>query len=510
MNRLFASLYWKLSFVFLFLLNTVAAIFFMVLLVGRDQLDQEVEQRLSLSIVDTLHREVQPLLSPAIQYSDYLHYMERFRRINPHLTVLILSDQGDIYSDLMFGAALPSERSPRVAVGPIEEFFSRSDGANFPIKGENPIERGEASSVFSARKIQIAQKPGYLYILPHSSLRGSFFKGVGALRSAQNLLMVFGLTAVGSGILGLVLFYILTRKFYRMVEVVTQYRSGDLSQRVKLSGNDEISQLGQTIDQMADTIATNIAELKQKDELRRELVSAISHDLRGPLMSIQGYAETLEQGPEDPAVENRCLHGILGNTRFLDKLIRQLFELSKLEARQIQPKRAPFFMGGLLEDTERTFLPLAKDRSVNICLLNHYAVPPVVGDSELILRALFNLVDNAIRYSPPDGQVTLSCEASDEGVTVEVRDQGCGVPADKLPFIFDRLYRVDADRSKLTGGAGLGLAIVREIILAHGSSIEVASSDEGTRFYFTLPIAPAEAHPPELDFEPPEDIEPMV
>jgi signal transduction histidine kinase len=224
--------------------------------------------------------------------------------------------------------------------------------------------------------------------------------------------------------------------------------------------------------------------------LRRELIANVSHDLRTPLASIQGYLETVLMKETNLTAEERrnYLEVIFSNTERLSKLIQELFELSKLEAKQTQPHLEPFSLVELTSDLLQKFTPIAEKKGVKLLTRLPERVSPVCADIGLIDRALQNLLDNAIAYTNRNGEVRIILEEHAGRVRVTVEDTGIGIDPADLPYVFDRFYQ--ARTKGKTGGAGLGLAIVKKIVEAHGEEIAVESRvNEGTRFTFELPLA---------------------
>jgi signal transduction histidine kinase len=242
---------------------------------------------------------------------------------------------------------------------------------------------------------------------------------------------------------------------------------------------------------MAKTTQRNVEEIKRSDLLRRELVANVSHDLRTPLASIQGYVETLllKDHDLDPATRRDHLTIIRRAVEKLTRLVRQLFELSKLDARQIQPQYEKFAISELVHDVVQKFEPQAKQRDINLSMRSPPRALFIDGDIAMIERAVENLIDNALRYTPERGHVLVSAEPQDRFACVSVSDDGPGIPPEEAANIFDRFYRLDKSRSSGSEGAGLGLAITRKIVEAHGGSVGVESEvGQGSTFTIKLPL----------------------
>jgi signal transduction histidine kinase len=242
---------------------------------------------------------------------------------------------------------------------------------------------------------------------------------------------------------------------------------------------------------MAGRIQEQLASLRQADTLRRELVANISHDLRTPLATLQGYIETLLMRDSILSTEERkrYLEIAIGHCSRLSSLVAGLFDLAKLEARDMNAQAEPFNIGELVQDVVQKFELAAREKGLRISTNAGEGLPFVFADIGLIGRVLENLIDNAIRYTSTEGLVSVVLQALPGAVSVTVSDTGIGIPEEELTHIFDRYYRVDRSRRDSAGHAGLGLAIVKKILELHGSRIEVQSTlNSGTSFSFQLPL----------------------
>ncbi len=242
---------------------------------------------------------------------------------------------------------------------------------------------------------------------------------------------------------------------------------------------------------MADTIERNIQELKGVDNLRRELISNVSHDLRTPVASIQGYAETLML-KKDTVTQNeqqKYLEIIFKSCGRLKKLVEELFELSKLQANQIEPHPEPFSISELVYDIANKYRILSQKKGISINTVIDKNVPLVKADISMINRVLQNLIDNAMKFCNEGDTINIEIDPKKQDwVEVKVADSGQGIKQEDLPNVFQRYYKGrQEDNSSSTG---LGLAIVKKIIDLHNSQIKVFSQyGKGTTFVFDLPVA---------------------
>ena len=260
----------------------------------------------------------------------------------------------------------------------------------------------------------------------------------------------------------------------------------------KTGPHDEVAQLSVVFDAMTAKIEQQFSQLKESDRLRRELISNVSHDLRTPLATIQGYLETLR-------LKNTCLNESQRadyiataekGCRRLSRLIADLFELSKLESGSQQPEFEQFSLAELMHDTAQEFrLELEqKDLTLNIQVPTQNT--SVFADIGLIQRVFENLIRNAITHTPEHGEIRLNFTETPESVQVVVEDTGSGIADDDIPYIFERFYQSADTPQKRPQSSGLGLAIVKRILDLHGCRIEVQSlANCGTQFSFNLPHA---------------------
>ncbi len=230
-------------------------------------------------------------------------------------------------------------------------------------------------------------------------------------------------------------------------------------------------------------------ESARYQELRKEFVANVSHELRTPLTIIRGFVETLSDGAiHDPVRGPEFLATISKHCRQLTNLVENLLDLSRLESTQALRRRIRVDLGPLLARVVDLHLPSAQKKGQSLTLEAPRYLPPVGGDPDYLERAVSNLVDNAIKYTPDGGAIRVSAEGNDASVVIDVADNGIGIPEADLPRVFERFYRVDKSRSRDMGGTGLGLAIVKHVVQSHGGSVEAESRPgKGTTFRMSLP-----------------------
>lgn len=442
----------------------------------------ETSQRLNADLAQHVVNEIQPIINGKPNQEALAEIFHDVMVVNPAVEVYLLDSTGRIMS---FDAPPEKVKAERVSLDPVEEFLG--SGSSHMVLGDNP-RNTEKPRVFSAAPVLVeGKRAGYIYVI----LRGEEYDSAAdRIRDSHILSLAFrglALSLVAAGIIGLAALALVTRKLRRISRTVQAFKEGDYSQRFRTTSDDELDRLGSTFNEMAETIEGTLDQLKHADALRRELIANVSHDLRTPLASMQGYIETvlMKNGTLQPGERDEFLRIVLGGTERLSKLVEELFELSKLEARQTRPRPESFSLPELLNDVIQKFSPLAERHAVSIDVDFPERLPPVHADLGLIERVLQNLLENAVKYNRQGGTVRVRLERSNGGVKVSIADSGIGIPEKDLPHVFDRFYR--SRRSGTTSGAGLGLAITKKILEAHGEAISVESEvNAGTRFSFQL------------------------
>ena len=454
---------------------------------------EELSQRLNASLAMYVVN-ASPLISNGeVDRTALDELANRAMVINPTAEIYLVSPDGEI-----IGHALPPEDviSDRVDVVSIQQLISES--APLPIKGVDP-RNPDSRKVFSAFPVtdpaRSGEVSGYLYVV----LGGTQYEAVAEQVSGSDRqrmiaagILLLVLAAFGAGTL---LFSYLTRRLRRLTGDVTAFTTSrfDADSAVAAADRprDEIDQLRDACHYMAVTIQQQLEHLQEDDRLRRELVTNISHDLRTPLASMQGYIETLiiKDATLDAATRKKYLETARRHATHLGRLIQDLFELAMLDARRVTPEFERFSLTELIYDVVQEFELQAREADVAIEVNPPNAAVSVYADISLIQRVLENLVGNALKYTPAGGKVSISLQRSEVGVGVSVADTGRGIPANALPHVFDRFYKADQQDDRHGGSMGLGLAIARRILELHSSEISVVSKErQGTRFHFDLPL----------------------
>jgi two-component system phosphate regulon sensor histidine kinase PhoR len=290
-------------------------------------------------------------------------------------------------------------------------------------------------------------------------------------------------------------------KLATIIDYAGKLARGDFQARLERGGSDELGVLtgqlndtGEKLQAMFEQLQREHAELEKLERVRKDFVINVSHELRTPLASIQGYTETLLEGAiHDPEHNIRFLSIIRQNAERLGRLTADLMTLSRLELKSTKFQFASYYARDLLADSRDSMQPIAEKKNIQIVLEPGPDKAEVFCDSEAVHQVVSNLLDNAIKYTPESGTITLGCrpfeDAPTEMMEFYVTDSGIGIPAEDLPRLFERFYRVDKARSRQMGGTGLGLAIVKHLVRAMGGEVRVESeAGRGSTFLFTLPV----------------------
>ncbi len=283
-------------------------------------------------------------------------------------------------------------------------------------------------------------------------------------------------------LLAFVISYLLTRRLLRplsqMSDISRSLAAGDFSARVEVTSSDEVGQLGLAFNRMTDS-------LEHIEKLRKNMVADVAHELRTPLTNLRGYVEALTDEVLPPARETFEL--LQQEIMRLVKLVENLQQLARAEAAHSYLKRERLSLPELIEQLLPLYRPIFDERRIAISTDFPADSPEITADRDKLLQAVRNLLDNSAKYTPPGGWLRIATARTPSGIQVSFVNNGPGIAAADLPYIFERFFRADRSRSRDAGGAGIGLAIVKELIEAHGGQVGADSSPAETRVWFTLP-----------------------
>lgn len=482
--RFFSRLFWQVSAIFLSVLIVFAAIALYISVQAARNYSEEVNQKLNRELASNMLDVITPMVKDSINEEALADIMHSMMVINPTVEVYLLDKEGTILS---YVVPEKDVKLKKVSLQPIQKFLN--DHNESVIFGNDPRNPGE-SKIFSAARItENGQLLGYLYIVLASReyvsashlVIGSYILGL----SIRSLIAILIVTAL----MGLVAFWFLTKKLNVITSGIQKFRSGRYDTRIPVKNKNELDKIGLVFNEMAETIEKNIEELKGVDNLRKELISNVSHDLRTPVASIQGYAETLLLKKDNISNEDRerYLETIVKSSERLKKLVSELFELSKLESKQIKPEMERFVIAELIYDIANKYRIISQKKGISINTVLSKDLPLVEADISLLERALQNLIDNAIKFCEEGDTINIEVNMNEVGkVNVRISDSGQGIQQEDIPHIFERYYK-GREHSESTG---LGLAIVKKIVELHHSDIKVFSQPgKGTAFSFQLPVA---------------------
>lgn len=293
------------------------------------------------------------------------------------------------------------------------------------------------------------------------------------------------LVAMGGGLLGVVFGVVAGRNFTApLTTLATAARAigaGDLRQRVVPTGSEEVAAVATAFNEMA-------TQLESAENLRRNLMADVAHELRTPLSVLQGNLRAILDDVYD--LDKAEITRLYTQTRLLSRLVNDLHELAQAEAGQLPLNRLPTDLRPMLHETIDLFRPMAEDAEIRLEVALAQTLPAVTVDAVRIRQVLHNLIGNALRYTPAGGTITVRSAATAGHVVLTVQDNGTGIAPEHLPHVFDRFYRTDRARARDTGGTGLGLAIVRAIVQANDGDVTAESEGlgQGTTFIVRLPI----------------------
>jgi signal transduction histidine kinase len=485
---MFRTLYAKLATVLALLTVLLGLAYGLFSLYAGQLFLQEITQRLNRDLARQLLVQQDLGDGEALHAEEIQALFSRYMHINPAIEIYLLDTEGKI---LAFEAPQMKIKRERVSVEPIKQFISGEIA--YPLLGDDPRSEGKMKT-FSAAAYPFSGEPHqYLYVV----LGGEDYDNIRALLHDSYFLQIsltaVVATAVFGLLIGLFLFNLLTRRLDTVSRLMAGFRLSGFREFIpylgsgKSSRQDEIDELGKSYNEMAGRIIEQMQALEEKDNLRRNLVANVSHDLRTPLASLQGYLETLKLKTASlPAEERRHYLDIAySHSQRLTQLVSELFELSKLDARESLPEMEPVALGELVMDVAQKFRLRTEEKNITLTTEIDEGLPFVAADIAMLDRVLENLVSNAITHCNEGGRLRIALQGDHAKVELAVCNSGKSIDEADLPHLFERFYQSPQNRHGK--GAGLGLAIVKRIIELHHSRISVQSCpEEGTCFRIVL------------------------
>lgn len=484
------SLSQRLTLVFALLLLSSCALLGWLQVRTSTQYSQAVIQQISGDLAQHINQSY-PLLGQDGLNKDSVHTLfGHLMAVNPSVEVYLLDNQGNIIGD---GAPAGHLKRERVDLAPLQLAL---DTHQYPLYGDDPRSL-DGKKVFSVAPMrQDGQLQGYLYVI----LLGEKYSALNSDAQFNALLKIVLLSISLVALLGLIVgglaFRWITRPLRDLSRQVHALETGGVEEMKAMAGqplrdekdSDEIGLLRQGVITMARRIAEQWQRLSQQDQLRREFIANISHDLRTPLTSLHGYLESLSvmSATLSEADKKRYLDIALGQSQKVGALAQSLFELARLEYGVVKPQKEHFSLSELLQDVFQKFELTAQARQQQMLTDIQPGLPMIDADVGMIERVLTNLLDNAIRHAPQKGIISVRLWAEGGKVLVQVSDNGPGIPQELKEGLFVRPSI--ASQSRLRVG-GLGLMIVRQMLQLHGSDITlVEKAENGACFRFALPV----------------------
>lgn len=479
-------LFVRISLILSFLFWTLGPMQYLVLRWALSKADDVVLQIQQWGVAQQFANVMESAFDPAEPIMSLKAAVQRLNELNPLVDAYLLKPDGE----LVYKFAVKNEQAEvasRVRIEPILQFFEPESSRYTPLYGDDP-DNPHRPAIFSAARLQLGGAPYILYAVVGGVRREYEYR----LYSENYMARFYSFSSV-CGVLVVVLFssfifVVLTRRVSRTVNTIRAFRDGDFSSRIGSTAPDELGELARTFDQMADTIEQSVDDLEKRDAMRRELIATISHDLRGPLANIRAHLERVQDRESISDTARGSLETVHRNTDQLGELLSQLFELAKLEAKEVTPQLEEHHLQPLFDDLVISYHLKGESLGVTV----RYEVEPrevtVFADLTMLGRVLGNLVENALRFTSTGGEIVLRAEATNERVRLSVRDTGIGIAGEDLPKIFGKFYQAEDGKKRDVSSCGLGLSIVKRLVELQGAQIEVQSKKEiGTEFYFVLP-----------------------
>ena len=460
-----------------------------------DLREKEVIQSLSRDLAGHIAHDAALMDSSGLKPDAVRKLFMQLMVVNPSVEVYLLDKDGRVVAD----DAPPGHlKRNRVDLAPVRQLIA---GDALPILGDDPRSI-DKRKVFSAAPLSMAgrEPAGYVYVVLLGEEHDQLAARVSASGVLRTTLAMMALVTLLVLVAGLVAFGLITRPLRRLTDAMRRFDADgppatdvDTQQpRVPrsryASKDDEIVVLETAFAQMAERIGEQWRALTRQDRERRELVANISHDLRTPLSSLHGYLETLSLKADTlgETDRRRYLSIALAQSAKVGRLAQALFELARLEHGMVEPERETFSLADLLQDVFEKFELAAESRRLNLRAIIPARLPPVQADLAMIERVLTNLLDNAIRHTPPEGTIEVELASLGGRVSVTVSDTGPGIPAQQREALFQRPFTSGGAHR----GGGLGLLIVQRMLQLHRSQIRLVDREgRGTTFQFELAAA---------------------
>lgn len=478
-------LFWKIATVFSSLLIILGVVFVMIASNLSRSYYTMAHQQLYGNVASHLATFTHPLKDGKPDTAVTHDIIHSIMVANPSVEVYLLDTTGKITD---YVVPDKSVRNHHVDINKVKQWLAVKTGER-PL-GDNPKQPDEPGIFSAAPVYEHGQLTGYVYAVLASERQKEILTTLNSHLYYRLGVYIFFSALLIAFIVGVITFFLITDSICQIAGVVKRFKEGDYSARIEGHAKGNLGMLTSTFNEMADVIVDNFDKITATDKFRQELIANVSHDLRTPLSIMQGYVETLMIKKDSLAEpeKDRYLAVVLDSSRKLSLLVEQLFQYAKLEANQVNPLKEQFLLSELASDILMSYQLKAEERNIDLRLDAAASLPPVFADIALTERVLQNLIDNAFKFTPDGGQISIQLKPTQTGVQVQVADTGVGITREDQAYIFERYKQLHKDELPKKG-MGIGLAIVKKILELHHASIQVSSEPgKGAAFWFVLPV----------------------
>lgn len=483
--RLPSTLFGQISTVLVALLLAFAVTFSVAIFKAWFAIAAEQAQRTQWTLAEDLAQriELQAVGLDEVPYQQIRSIVHEAQQLNSNIDTYLVDSEGTILENYS-----PENSTRRQLltfdVAILRQFLSDTERRFVPHLHRDPAYDGRLTT-FSAAELTLPGFQGYLVVTLLNPQARRFASLSLESQAFSMLLIALSILTASTAAVGLLIFRRLTKRFQTVTSAIRAYDRGEHETEIAIEGEDELAEVSRAVASMVSSIRGFVGELMQKDELRRELLLNVWHDLRGPVTSIRGHIELLELKFEKNLEYQQYFETLAKNMNLLERMLTELLELSRLEAKEITPEFRSVEIHELLSSVKDRFTLQAAQLGVDISAQSTPSTVRAWCDAVLMQRVLGNLVENALRHSSTGGTIALTAARSGDSVTIVVKDSGEGIAEEHLPHLFQRSFQA----GPRTGARGLGLAIVKKVVEAHQSTITVESElGKGTSFQFSLPI----------------------
>ncbi len=482
MTKLFSSIRWKVLLAFFLIIGLSFLVMAGTLtnLLGNYLFEQRI--RADRAGLEKLAVQVAPLLSRG----EMTALSERLNRAGSDLSgrLLLLDADGKVQLDSYREAHGQRIEYPEVVsillLGQTADYGVHSLKTGEEVAMDNPLSFGRGEEWVSYSTASVIQSSKVIGVLLLVSSVGEMMRNLYTL--SDNLVLIFVVVAVVALLAGMIFSRVLTKPIVTLTEVIGRMSKGDFAARVPETGSGELKHLATAFNSMSERLET-------LDQSRNEFVSNASHELKTPLATMKILIESLIYQPDmQTELRTEFLTDINAEINRLSAIVSDLLTLVQVDAHSMRLDREKMSLSAVAKETAHRLEPMARQRGQTIDLALEDS-GDMYADKSKLRQVVYNLLDNAIKYTQEGGSIHLSVTRSGRDIVLTVQDNGPGIKAEHLPHVFDRFYRVDKARSRDSGGTGLGLSIVRQIVLLHGGNIRAESEEgKGSRFVVELPV----------------------